>query len=189
MFWLMVGVLLWSLVHLFPSVMPAKRNELYAKNRKMYEGIYSVVIFVSLAIIVLGWRSAVPVQLYNPPVWGRHVTMLLVLIAVILFASGHMPSRIRQWVRHPMLMGVAFWAVGHLFANGDSRSVVLFGGMLIWSIINQITINKRDGAWVKPAVVGPISKEVILVAASLVVYVVLMFLHPYFTGMPVIIRH
>lgn len=186
MFWLILGVLIWSGVHLFPALMPAKRKEIYAKYGSKYEGVYSAILFVSLAIIVLGWRAAEPTQIYNSPVWGRHVTMLFVLIAIILFASAHMPSRIRQFVRHPMLTGMAFWAVGHLLANGDSRSVVLFGGMLIWSVVNQMAINRRDGAWVNKPAVGPISKEVILVVASVVVYGVLMFLHPYFTGVPVI---
>ncbi len=187
MFWLVLGVFMWSLVHLFPSIMPAKRSALVAQYGNTYQAIYALKILVALGLIVIGWRLAMPMQIYTPPVWGRHLTMLLILIAVILFAASHLPSRIKQFVRHPMLTGTAVWAVGHLLANGDSRSLVLFGGMLVWSILNQITINRREGAWVKPAV-GSLGKEVILLVASIVVYVVLMFLHPYFTGIPVIMQ-
>lgn len=185
---LILGVLIWSIVHLFPSMMPAQRNALYAQYGKTYEGIYALKIVIALIFIVIGWRMAMPTQIYNPPVWGRHITMLLVLVAIILFAAAKGNSRIRQYIRHPMLTGVAVWAVGHLLANGDSRSVVLFGGLLIWSIVNQFTINRRDGAWVKPAV-GTMKGEVIMLVASVVVYGVLLFLHPYFTGMPVIVHH
>ena len=187
MFWLILGIFMWSVVHLFPSVMPAKRNQLVAQYGNTYQAIYAIKILVALALMVIGWRMAVPTQLYNPPVWGRHLTMLFVLVAVILFGAAHTNSRIKQFVRHPMLTGVAVWALGHLLANGDSRSVVLFAGLLIWSVLNQITINRRDGAWIKPEV-APMNKELILLAISLVVYVVLMFLHPYFTGMPVIMH-
>lgn len=187
MFWLMLGVLMWAVVHLFPSVMPAKRNELRAQCGKKYEGVFALKLLIALALIVIGWHLAVPTPIYTPPVWGQHVTMLLVLIAVILFAAAHTKSRIRQYVRHPMLEGVAIWAVGHLFANGDSRSLVLFGGMLIWSLVNQFTINQRDGTWVKPEA-GSMSREAMLLIASIVIYGVLMFLHPYFTGVPVIMH-
>lgn len=183
MVWLVLGVFMWSVVHLFPSVLPAKRMELMARYGKVYEGIFALKILIALALIIIGWRLALPTQLYTPPVWGRHATMLLVLIAVILFAAAQGKSRLRQYVLHPMLEGVAIWSVGHLLANGDSRSVVLFGGLLVWSLLNQFTINRRDGVWVKPEV-GSIGREVVVIVVSLVVYLALMFLHPYFTGRP-----
>ena len=54
--------------------------------------------------------------------------MILVPIALVLFAAANMPTRIRALVRHPMLLGLLLWAFAHLLANGEVRSVVLFGG-------------------------------------------------------------
>lgn len=186
MIWLIAGVMLWSIVHWFPSLMPTQRTALITKWGKAYEGLFSLIIIIALLLIVLGWRSMTPEQLYNPPTWGRHLNMLLMLFALILLGAGHMKSRITQYIRHPMLTAVTIWAVGHLLANGDSRSVILFGGFLIWSVVSQILINRREGAWVKPTNRQPLSRELMLLVASLVLYAILLFLHPYFAGVPVI---
>lgn len=188
MFWLFLGILIWTVAHLFPSVMADKRNALNAQHGNKYQGAFALVIVASLALIVVGWRSSAIEVLYNAPTWGRHINMLFMLIALIVFSAAHGNSRIKQYIRHPMLVAVLIWGVGHLLANGETRSVLLFGGMVIWSILSIIFINRRDGAWEKPAAVPAITSEIKLVAIGLVVYVVLMFLHPYFTGMPVITR-
>lgn len=184
MFWLILGVLLWTLVHLFPSVMPGKRIELMNALDNKYQAGFAGLIILSLILIIIGWRSTPPEILYIPPAMGRHLNMLFMLVAIILFAASHGKSRIKQFVRHPMLLGVHLWALGHLLANGETRSVVLFGGMLIWTILSFIFINKRDGEWVKPAEVADKTGEIKLIGISLVVYIVLVLLHPYFAGMP-----
>ncbi|MEZ5448289.1 MAG: NnrU family protein [Thiolinea sp.] len=186
MFWLIVGILLWSLVHLFPSLMPERRAALLAERGNLYQGGFALLIVLSLVLIVIGWRSTPPEAWYVPPSWGRHLNMLLTLIAIILLGASHAPTRIRQYLRHPMLSGVAVWAFGHLLANGETRSVLLFGGMLIWSLVSIYTINRRDGHWKKPAQTTSWAAEIKLLLISLLVYVVLIFLHPYFAGMPVV---
>lgn len=186
MFWLMLGVLLWTLVHLFPSVMADKRTELMNSLGNKYQPAFAGLIVLSLILIIIGWRSTPPEVLYNPPAPGRHLNMLFMLVAIILLGSSHGKSKIRQYVRHPMLLGVHLWALGHLLANGETRSVVLFGGMLVWTILSFIFINKRDGEWVKPTEVADKAGEIKLIGISVVVYLVLMFLHPYFAGMPVV---
>lgn len=187
MIWLLiVGVLMWSFVHFFPCLAPAKRAGLIESLGNKYQGLFALLIVVSLVFIVLGWRNTIPYQVYNPPVWGRHLTMLLMLFSVILLGAANGSSRIRQYIRHPMLRGVFLWGVAHLLANGDSRSVVLFSGMLIWSVLSIRFINKRDGEWTKPAKPTGWSGEIKLLVISLVVYSALMFLHVHFTGVPII---
>lgn len=186
MFWLFLGVLIWTLAHLFPCLMADKRNELNSSLGKKYQGGFALLIVFSLILIVIGWRSTPVEILYNPPSIGRHLNMLFMLVAIILLGSSHGKSKIRQYVRHPMLLGVHIWALGHLLANGETRSVVLFGGMLIWTILSFIFINKRDGEWVKPTETGGMAGEIKLVGISIVVYLVLMMAHPYFAGMPVV---
>ncbi len=137
MFWLFLGVLIWSVAHLFPSVLPELRKELIEKlEEKKYMGIFAGVIVLSLILIVIGWRSSAVEILYNPPALGRDLNMLFMLVAIALFGSSHGNSRIKQYVRHPMLTGMHIWALGHLLANGETRSVLRFGGMLIWSTLS-----------------------------------------------------
>ena len=185
MFWLFLGVLIWTLAHLFPSVMVAKRNELNQSLGSQYQGIFAGIIVLSLILIVVGWRSAAPEAVYNPPSWGRHLNMLFMLVVIILFAISHGKSRLKQYIRHPMLTAVHIWALGHLLANGDNRSVVLFGGMLIWSALNIWFINQRDGAWEKPSEIASTQAELKTLGISVAVYIVLALLHPWFAGVPV----
>lgn len=182
---LILGVALWAAVHLFPALAPARRAALSERLGQRYRGLFSLLILVSLALIVIGWRSTIPVLIYPPQVWGRHLTYLLVLIAFVLFAAAKSDNNIRRLVRHPMLTAVLVWAVGHLFANGDIRSLILFSGMAVWAIAEMVLINRREGAWQKPAAV-PVTRDLFTVLIGAVVMVIFMFLHPFFTGMMVI---
>ena len=114
--------------------------------------------------------------------------MLTMLLAILLFGAGSATgiSRIKQYIHHPMLLGMVVWGIGHLLANGDIRSLILFGGLTIWAIINQITINRRDGTWGKPAEVAGVKREGILLAITVVVYLVLFMTHRFYTGMPIV---
>ena len=110
--------------------------------------------------------------------------MLLVLIAFILFGASNYPTRIKQFIRHPQLTGVAVWAFAHLVLNGDSRSVLLFGTMGLWAILEIVFINRREGKWVKQP--SPSwAREIRGLAISLVVFVVVVMLHPYMTGVSI----
>lgn len=183
LFLLFLGVLLWSLVHLFPSLLPAKRASLKQSMGSKYDGIFALAIVFSIVLMVIGWKGSIPEPVFNPPVWGRHLTMLLVLVAIILFGAANAPTRIRRYIRHPMLTGVIVWGVAHLLANGDIRSLVLFGGMTLWAGLSIYFINRRDGEWAKPMFQPALKSEVILVAVSIVLYLVLVVAHPYFAGM------
>ena len=188
MVWLILGVVLWSVVHLYPSIAVSHRNQLSEKFGNAYQGIFALTIVASIVLMVLGWKNTIPTAVYNPPAWGRHATMLLILIALVLFGAANTKTKIREWIRHPMLMGMVVWSIGHLLANGDIRSVILFGGLGVWAIISQFTINKREGARVIPTDSKGLKSLVILLVVSVVLYVILMFLHPYFAGVPVMTR-
>lgn len=185
---LIIGVLMWSVVHLYPSIFSERRNTVKARLGKSYDGIFAACILFSILLIVLGWRTTVPEPVYQAPLWGRHLNMTTMFFAILLLGAGSPKgkSHIKQYIRHPMLTGVLIWSVGHLFANGDIRSLILFGGMTVWAIISQIAINRRDGHWEKPTEVASLAREGILVAISVVVYLVLFMTHRYFAGMPLV---
>ena len=88
---------------------------------------------------------------------------------------------VKRVLRHPQLTGLIVWAIGHLLANGDILSVVLFGGLGVWAVAEIVLINRREGAWVKPEPV-PISAEIRPVLIGLVVFVALFAAHPYLFG-------
>ncbi|MGF1645123.1 MAG: NnrU family protein [Thiotrichales bacterium] len=183
---LLIGVLLWSAVHLFPVLAPAARARWIARLGTKYQGLFALVIGLALLLIVFGWRGAPAQTVYLPPEWGAYLSSPLMLLAILLFGASHGQSRIQRWLRHPMLSSVVVWATAHLLVNGDSRSIVLFGGLALWALVSQPLINRRDGAWVRPAVAPPWSNEVKLLVIALIVYAVLLFAHPYLAGVPLI---
>jgi len=185
---LIAGILLWACTHLFVAVAAPARASLIGRiGLQPYKGLFSLTLVAALVLIVLGWQAMPPSSLYTPPFWLRHLTMLLTPIAIILFISARAPTDIKQVIRHPQLTGVKLWAFAHLLANGETRSVILFGGLLAWAVAEVILINRRDGAWKKPAPVG-MGKTLASMAVGLVLSAVLIFAHPWFTGVPVMVR-
>ena len=112
--------------------------------------------------------------------------MVLMFVAILLIGAAQGASRIRQWIRHPMLTGVLLWAIGHLLANGDNRSLVLFGGLGLWALISIITVSRNEGHWLKPVKVAPLARELLSVVIAAILYGVLILIHPWIAGVPVI---
>ena len=179
---LVLGVFLWSFIHFIPTIAVDFRKSLIAKlGENPYKGLFALLIALALYLIISGWRATVPESLYLPPQWGRHVTSLLVLIGFIFFLASHHATNLKRFLRHPQLTGVAIWGIGHLLANGEARSIVLFGGLAAWAVIEILLLNRRDGAWVKPDPV-PGKKDIILLVAGFVVYIVVAVSHLWLFG-------
>ncbi len=163
---LCTGVSAWALAHLFPAVAPGARAALADKlGGNAYRGLFSLVIIASLLAIIFGWKSALPAHVYVPPLAGSSVVGAIVPIAFVLLAAASVPCNIRRFVRHPQMTGVVVWAAAHLLANGDSRSVMLFGGLGLWAILEIVFINRRDGAWEKPPP-SPLWRDAVAIAAG-----------------------
>jgi len=143
---LLAGVILWCAAHLFPAAAPARRDALVAKlGEQPYRGVFSLVIVASLVMIVFGWKSAVPSAIYQPPMGPGILPSILVFVGLVFFFASQMNGNIKRVLRHPQMAGTILWAVAHLLTNGDSRSVVLFGGMAVWAFIEIVMINRREG--------------------------------------------
>ncbi|MGH8727373.1 MAG: NnrU family protein [Burkholderiales bacterium] len=184
---LITGVLIWSGVHLFPAVAGRLKSKLIEKlGAGAYRGGFSVLIVISLVCMVFGWRNATPTILYSPAPEFRIVTAALMVIALILFFSSRIPTDIKRAIRHPQLTGVLIWAIAHLLANGASRSLALFGGLGIWAIV-EILVLSRGTVWVKPEAVGA-QRSFLPVLVGVVAWIVLVFVHPWIAGVPVIIE-
>ena len=179
---LIIGLLLWSGVHFIPSLaMPLKHNWKKRLGDKGYQLSFSLIVVISLILIVFGWRSISPTTLYTSPEFTRPVSFFLMLLAFLLFGASHHVTRIKQFIRHPQLSSIIVWSFAHLLANGDDRSLVLFGGMGLWAIFEILAINRREGAWVKAEIPSwPV--EIKGSAISLVIFIVAALAHPYIAG-------
>jgi uncharacterized membrane protein len=179
---LTLGILLWSFTHFIPAAFSDLRKSLVARlGENGFKGLFTLLMVLAIYLVISGWKAALPESIYLPPAWGRHGTALLVLIGFILFFAPYPANNIKRTLRHPQLTGVICWGVGHLLANGEGRSVILFGGLALWAIIEMILINRRDGAWSKPAP-APRKNDIILVVAGLVVFVIVAAAHQWLFG-------
>lgn len=183
---LVLGILLWAFTHFFVALAVDTRKQVIARiGLNPYKGLFSLSLVLALVLIVMGWKAMPESVLYSPPAGMRHLTLLLVPFAVILFTSARAPTDIKQVIRHPQLTSVKLWAVAHLLSNGETRAVILFSGMLVWAVLEVILINRRDGEWKKPAPVGA-AKTIVSAVIGLLVAVALMFGHRWFTGVQII---
>lgn len=66
--------------------------------------------------------------------------------------------------------------MAHLLVNGDLASVVLFGGILAWAVVEVILINRAEPRPLAPAP-APLGKEIGAVVGAVVVMVAIMLVH------------
>ncbi len=186
---LISGIVLWWAAHLFPSLAAPAREAVVGRiGLWPYKGLFSLCIISALVLIVGGWRATVPEYLYLPPPGLRMVTVLLMLPAAVLFISARFPTDLKRILRHPQLSGVLLWAVAHLLANGEQRSVLLFGGLGLWAVVEMALISRREGAWRKPAAVG-LGRSLLPVLVGVVLWLGLAFAHPWLAGVAVMPGH
>ena len=169
---LSLGTALWYIGHFFKRLLPEARERLGDPGK----GIAAVIILAGLVLMVIGYRGASTGFLYAPPFWGQHLNNLLMLVAIILFGMGSSKGRMRAWLRHPMLTGALVWAVAHLLVRGDFASVLLFGGIAVWAVLEMVVINAKEGPWERPEP-GPIGGDIRLIVISLVLYAIIAAIH------------
>lgn len=176
MFALVLGLVLFLGVHsvrLFAAdwrVAQIDRRGLLA-----WKGVYALISLVGLVLIIWGYGQArlTPDWLWVSPVWTRHLAALLTVPAFIFLAATYVPgTHIKARVGHPMLLGVKFWALAHLIANGTLADLLLFGGFLVWAVVLYIVSRRRDRlAGVRYPALG-VSRDIIAVVVGLVAFVV-----------------
>lgn len=157
-----------------------------------YMLLFSVVSVIG--VVLIGWgfglyRQTGWIEIYAPPSWMRHVTIALMLPAVILVIAAYLPGHIKAKAKHPMLAGVKLWSFSHLLSNGDLGSIILFGSFLAWAVYDRIAVKKREQAGEVTniqIVDSSWTNDAIAVALGVFVYFALGYtFHPAIIGVPV----
>lgn len=184
------GLVVFFGVHVFSAV----RSRAPGQDLKVrmgegpYMGLYSLISLAGFVLIIYGYGLTRGAGiLYSPPVWARHINLALMLPALILVVASQFPAgRIKKATKHPMLVAVKLWAVGHLLANGEVNSVLLFGSFLAYAVFDRIMVKRRGdlgpGAETRLSMTADIASVAIGVALYLTVY---LWLHPILFGVQV----
>src|SRR3954471_9742131 len=180
---LILGLVIFLGVHAF-SMARAPRAALMARlGEGPYKGLYALASLIGIVLIAVGfgrYRASGYIEVWDPPVWTRHLALLLMWPAWVMVVAAYLPGRIKRTLKHPMLVGVKLWALAHLLSNGDLGSIILFGSILAWAVFDRIMLKRRsdDGAPSIPS--GGRKYDFFAVALGTLVYFILGFwFHPW----------
>jgi uncharacterized membrane protein len=147
---LLLGLVLFLGIHSVAIVAPRARDAWVQRLGEMpWKGLYSLVSLAGFALIVWGYGLArqQPVLLYSMPSGFRHLAALLMLPVFVLLFAAYLPGRIQTAAKHPMLLAVKLWALAHLLGQsatgGTLADVALFGGFLVWAVVDRISVKRR----------------------------------------------
>lgn len=184
---LILGLVIFLGTHSVHIVAAGWRDAMMARlGENGWKGLYSVVSIVGFVLIVWGYGLARqdPGLLWTSPIWLKQVAIALNLVAFILFAAYLVPAgRMKARLRHPMLLSVKTWAFAHLLANGTLPDLLLFGGFLVWAIVDFRSNRMRDRAAGTVPVAGPPRNDAIAVVVGVVIWAAFLWrLHVWLIG-------
>lgn len=174
---LVLGLILFLGIHSVSIINSQWRTGLVARFGEIpWTAVYGLVALVGFYLIVSGYGAArlSPVVIYEPPVWMRHLSLLLMLPVFPLLLAAYLPGRIQSATKHPMLLAVKIWATAHLLANGTAADILLFGAFLAWAVADRISLKHRT----TPTVYGAPPSQVndaIAIIGGIGLYLLFMF--------------
>ena len=142
---LIAGLLLFFALHLVPAAPPLRSALVGRLGAARYKGIFSLLSFAALAVIVAGYAYSGPRDpLFAPPPWARAYAHPAVTLAFILFAAANMRGYLRRTLKHPMLIGVLLWSSAHFLVNGDRAGSILFGAFFAYAVVDLVSALTRS---------------------------------------------
>lgn len=182
--WLAIGLMVFLGVHMFSSLR-VQREALIAKiGAGPYKGLYSLLSLAGFVMIVIGMGRAETVLLWTPPEWGRIAAFWITPFAFMSLVSAYVPGNVRRATTHPMLWGVALWALAHLLANGDLAGLLLFGGFGLYALYAMWSQNRRGA---KPSLNrrSPLY-DLLAIVIGLALWAAAVYFHASLSGMPLV---
>jgi uncharacterized membrane protein len=146
--------------HVGPSS-TALRGLLAARlGERGFAALYSLVALASVAWLVVAYRDAPFVPLWERASWQAWVPLLAVPVSLVLLVAGvSTPNptayggqeRLRdagargvlRITRNPVMWGIGLWALAHLVPNGDLASVLFFGTFTVLALGGTLLIEAR----------------------------------------------
>jgi uncharacterized membrane protein len=112
-----------------------------------FKMVYTVASLFGFSMVVYGFGLArdTPVVLWTPLPAMKYVSYLLTLVAMVFMAAVYVPrNAFKAKLHHPMVLSVKTWALAHLLANGTVAHLLLFGSLLLWSVLLFKASRARD---------------------------------------------
>ncbi len=156
MVWFFISVAVFLGAHIVPGLLREKIvKQIGHRGYVIGFSILSTILFGWVIYEVLVAESFV---LWDYQPWQAKLLVLVMLPTCILWAcailqpcplsigrkTGFDPERpgINRFCRHPLLLGVFLWGMGHVIANGDLVALLFFGGSAIFALIGFSRMEK-----------------------------------------------
>ena len=145
-------------LHSIPALPPMRASLVGLVGHRAYIALYSIASVIALAWLFRAALQLDYVEVWAPAPWQAWVTLVLAPIGIFLVLAGLFSANpfsisfrktrdnadaIVGVTRHPVLWGFLFWSLAHLAPNGDLRSLLLFGGLALFSAFGFLMLEKR----------------------------------------------
>lgn len=181
---LIIGLILWVMAHGQKRFFPRLRRDLEAAaGARITRFFVAVAILAGLVLIVMGYRQSEFIAVYTPMPGIGYLNNVLMFFALFAMGIGPAGGALSAQFRHPMLWGVILWAVAHLLVNGDLSSIIMFGGLGLWALLEIRLINQHEGPWERP-LPGNRLNDTKLALATLFLYFLIAGIHWLFNHNP-----
>lgn len=185
-------------------------------GRKIYMFGYSLLSLGLLAWLVIAAINAPHMGLWGTTQFSVAIAIGMMFFACLLFAAGVGRANslsisfkggetdikspgVLAFVRHPIIMAFMLWSAAHVLVNGDVVGVILFGGMLAFSLVGtkiatkraEKRLNAETFAKYRAVAVGPVAQRFqraaqlrfgVELAFGVLLFVALLFGHEHFIG-------
>lgn len=180
---LLVSLLIvFGVVHIVPAL-PGVKSGLSTNLGKAYGPVYGLATLLLLFAVFWSFHRVAPETMYDPPVWGRHANFALTLLGFLCLGVFLFRGSWRNSLKYPMAIGVSLWAVGHLLANGDDRTTLLFSGLAGFGLLHAL-LKSRNGPFT-PAVERE-GHNLLSLMAGAALYGLAAQLHVVIAGVPLV---
>lgn len=123
--------------------------------------VYSLTALATFAWFLVAYVHAPTIVLWPPQRWTSLIPVTVMPLATVLLVAGYttpnptavaMERRARaddpapgilRVTRHPVMWAIGLWAVSHMIANGDVRSLIFFGAFAILSLGGTLLIDRK----------------------------------------------
>jgi len=123
--------------------------------------VYSLTALVTFAWFLMAYARAPTILLWPRQMWMALVPIVVMPLATVLLVAGYTtpnptavgmeraaraddpaPGLLRV-TRHPVMWAIGLWAVSHMIANGDLRSLLFFGAFAALSLGGTLLIDRK----------------------------------------------
>jgi uncharacterized membrane protein len=123
--------------------------------------VYSLTAVVTFAWFLMAYARAPTLELWPRQSWTALVPVVVMPLAAILLVAGYTTANpttvgmeraaraddpapgILRVTRHPVMWAIGLWAISHMVANGDLRSLIFFGALAGLSLGGTVLIDRK----------------------------------------------